>query len=48
MEKKSENVIEDKIKVIKNGKNKIVRKLFNDEKEGKKMNVNIKKVRVKV
>jgi len=48
LEKNRDTVLEDQINVIKNGQNKLVRKLFSDEPEGKKLNVPTPKVRVSV
>jgi myosin-5 len=48
LKKNHDTVLEDQINVIKNVQNKLLRKLFSDEPEGKKQNVPTPKVRVSV
>jgi len=48
LKKNRDTVLEDQMNMIKNVHNKLVRKLFSDEPEGKKQNVPTPKVRVSV
>ncbi|XP_021923468.1 unconventional myosin-Va [Zootermopsis nevadensis] len=48
LEKNRDTVLEDQINVVKNGQNKLVRKLFHDELEGRKLKVPAAKVKVTV
>ncbi|PSN35592.1 Unconventional myosin-Vb [Blattella germanica] len=48
LEKNRDTVLEDQISVVKNGQNKLVKKLFSEDQQGRKLSVTTAKVKVSV